>query len=70
MTDRIKALTELRDAVAARADMLRSNAHRAGKEGRGTHRNAGDSGRVAALWIECRRELATLDALIAQETRT
>ena len=36
------------EAIAA----LRENARNAGKEGAGMHRNAGDAGRVAALWIE------------------
>jgi len=43
------------------ADIPRENAHKAGKEGYGTHRNAGDSGRVAALWVEKIREIKKLE---------
>jgi hypothetical protein len=53
MTD-ANAIRALREQVEA----LRKNAHNAGKEGQGTHRNAGDSGRVAALWMEDKRDLA------------
>ena len=62
MTD----LDKLIEAVELQCMALRENAHRAGKEGKGTHRNAGDSGRVAALWGECCRELEILKAHRAQ----
>lgn len=52
------------EALKEREIEARENARRAGKQGAGTHRNAGDSGRVAALWLETRAEL---HALIAQE---
>jgi multidrug efflux pump subunit AcrA (membrane-fusion protein) len=50
----------------AKCKVLQANARNAGKEGKGTHRNAGDSGRVAALYMESRRELASLRALSAR----
>jgi hypothetical protein len=34
-----------------------SNAKTCSKEGYGTHRNAGDCGRVGALWLEARTNL-------------
>ena len=40
------------DEVLAKVRETYQNAKYAGKEGAGTHRNAGDSGRVAALWME------------------
>ena len=64
---RLQRLTALRDKVKAECESLHENARRAGKEGKGTHRNAGDSGRVAALWMERKRDLSELEALIAQE---
>jgi hypothetical protein len=53
-----------RDELAALVKERRENAHRAGREGGGNHRNAGDSGRVGALYAEAKREL---EALIAQK---
>jgi hypothetical protein len=64
---RLEALTELRDKVKAKSERLRENARTCGKEGKGTHRNAGDAGRVASLWLEALAELKRLEALIAQE---
>jgi hypothetical protein len=52
-----------RDDLVRLVAERRDNAHRAGKEGTGMHRNAGDCGRVAALYAEAKRDLA---ALIAQ----
>lgn len=52
------------EQLRAQAAELRDNAHKAGKEGAGTHRNSGDSGRVGELWAEVMREIETL---IAQE---
>jgi len=48
----------------AKVKKLHESARNAGKEGWGTHRNHGDAGRVADLWMEAKREL---DAMIAQE---
>jgi hypothetical protein len=45
-----------------KVNQLQINARNAGKEGRGTHRNCGDSGRVAALWMEAKRELELMEA--------
>jgi hypothetical protein len=59
-------LERLIAAVEAKCAALRANAHKAGKEGKGTHRNAGDGGRVATLYIESCHELATLRALSAR----
>jgi hypothetical protein len=65
--NKLEALTELRDKVANQCARRYQNARSCGKEGKGTHRNAGDAGRVAALWIESRAELQRVEALIAQE---
>lgn len=56
-----------RDDLVRLVAERRDNAHRAGKEGAGMHRNAGDAGRVAALYAEAKREL---EALITQEAET
>ena len=53
-----------RDDLVRLVAERRDNAHKVGREGAGLHRNAGDAGRVAALYAEAKREL---DALIAQE---
>lgn len=48
---------EVINKLKLECEQLRFNTQRAGKEGPVTHRNAGDSGRVAALWIEKLQEL-------------
>jgi hypothetical protein len=55
------------DDLVKRVAELRENAHKAGKEGAGMHRNAGDSGRVGALYMEAAKELDALLALAAFE---
>ena len=46
------------EEMEKRVEETRENARRAGKQGAGTHRNAGDSGRVAELWLEASADLA------------
>lgn len=65
--ERKQALIEQRAKIAAECAQRRENAKRAGKEGKGTHRNAGDAGRVSALWMESKRDLERLEFLISQE---
>mgnify|MGYP003126539734 FL=1 len=50
------------EAQRAKVAQLYDNARNAGKEGWGTHRKSGDAGRVAALWVEAKRELKEMDA--------
>jgi len=67
--DKLEALVALRDKVKADVDQRKLNARNAGKEGKGTHRNAGDAGRVARLWMEAVDDLRDIEALIAQEPK-
>jgi hypothetical protein len=64
---RLEALIELRDKVRLEVSQRYQNARTDSKEGRGTHRNAGDHGRVAAHWVGAVNELCRIEALIAQE---
>jgi len=53
-----------KEELEVRVAQLYENAKSCGKEGAGMHRNHGDSGRVAALWAEAKKEL---EELIAKE---
>lgn len=50
------------DEQRAKVKRLHDNARNAGKEGWGTHRNSGDAGRVAALWMEAKSELMEMES--------
>jgi hypothetical protein len=56
------------DDLVKQVAELRENAHKSGKEGAGMHRNAGDSGRVGALYMEAAKELDALLALAVFDT--
>jgi len=63
--DRLREqLTKAEEQVLVRYE----NAKSAHKEGAGTHRNVGDSGRIGALWMEKVDEVASLKIRIARES--